>query len=768
MDADATVRRRTLTFAPHLSALIAYAAITVAITWPLAVSLGSAVPADAGDPVLSAVILWWNAHRLPFTEAWWNAPFFFPAPDSLALSDHRVGLGLLSTPLLRLGGSPVAVYGITYLLTWWLSAIAMYALVWALTGNRGAAFLAGCVFGFNPFRAAHLAHLELLAAYCLPIVLLALHKWLETRRDSWLMVLTAAWLLQALTGGYFFVFMTVFIALWLAWFARDLTPGEYGRLVLALAIALVVVAPVFLHYRQVHQDMALARSIHEIHQYSADVISLLTAAEPLALWNSPRSWMRPETELMPGVVAVGLVVMGLVASRRRTIAVESTRAIAWLRRASLVIALATVAIAMLPRVIGPVSFTIASIPISISGYDKPFSIAFVCAMIWLLTSQPVMAWCGTRSVMAFYGLAAVAMWLFALGPEGRFMGRAVLYKAPYAWLMWLPGFADEFRAPARFAMLAVLGLSVAAGVALAQLTSGWPVRSRRAAVAIISLAVLAESWIYPFPIVAAPVPLDIPASVPASAVVLELPAGIYEDAAAMLHAVNHRRPILNGVSGYSPPHYTIFLHALAEGNVAALSVLRRRADIAVFVRRDSGATGLTSALRAMPESATLGSTATHDVLVLKMQPELPPPPTGLDAIAIAGATAHPTTEGLPWILDDDWETAWTSEPQRGDEYIVVKLREETSVSCVGLSLGRHVAEFPRRLEIDVSIDGEQWSQVWAGDGAVVAVEAALRDSRNVEMLAPFAPQRAGYVRIRQTGLSTDGWAVTRLRILAAR
>ena len=203
MEANTAARDR-LTSSRHLPALLAYAAITVALTWPLALAPGSLVPQDLGDPLLTASILWWNAQQVPFTDAWWDGTFFFPGADNLALSDHRVGIGLIATPLIWLGASPLTTYGITFLLTWWLSAAAAYALVWTLTANRAAAFIGGLIFGFNPFRAGHLAHLELLASYWLPVILLALHRWLATRQGVWLIVLSVALLLQALTSGYYF------------------------------------------------------------------------------------------------------------------------------------------------------------------------------------------------------------------------------------------------------------------------------------------------------------------------------------------------------------------------------------------------------------------------------------------------------------------------------------------------------------------------------------------------------------------------------------
>src|SRR4051812_19421713 len=72
-------------------ALILYGALAVVLTWPLVTVLGSCVPHDLGDPLLSAWNLWWNARHVPFSGAWWDAPQFFPAHGTIAFSDHRVG-----------------------------------------------------------------------------------------------------------------------------------------------------------------------------------------------------------------------------------------------------------------------------------------------------------------------------------------------------------------------------------------------------------------------------------------------------------------------------------------------------------------------------------------------------------------------------------------------------------------------------------------------------------------------------------------------------
>ena len=244
----------------HATALLLYALLTVGLTWPVAARLGEVVPHDLGDPLLSTWTIWWNANVLPFTERWWDGRAFYPSKDTLTFSDHRVGVGLITTPAIWLGVSPLAAHNLAFLLSFFLSAGAAYALGFTLTQSRMAAFLAGLVFGFNPFRAEHLPHLELLSSYWLPVVFLALHQWVKTLCRPWLIVLAISLVMLFLTSGYYFMFSGVLILLWLAWFIpRDLRLSQYGQLAVAFALSLLAVTPVLLHYRRAHAALGLFR-----------------------------------------------------------------------------------------------------------------------------------------------------------------------------------------------------------------------------------------------------------------------------------------------------------------------------------------------------------------------------------------------------------------------------------------------------------------------------------------------------------------------------
>ena len=73
--------------------------------------------------------------------------------------------------------------------------MAAYLLSFELTGRRDEAWVGGLVYGFAPYRADQLAHLQVLSSYWLPIILLALHVYLRDRRTRWLILFGAAYLL---------------------------------------------------------------------------------------------------------------------------------------------------------------------------------------------------------------------------------------------------------------------------------------------------------------------------------------------------------------------------------------------------------------------------------------------------------------------------------------------------------------------------------------------------------------------------------------------
>ena len=157
------------------------------MTWPLALGLGSDVPGDLGDSLLNMWILGWGAEHVPRLltgsigwSEFWNANIFHPDPLALALSEHLFGQVLQILPVYWLTGNIILCYNLLFISTFALSAFGTYLLVRDLTGDRRAAFIAGLVYGFLPYRIASVPHVQVMSSQWMPFALYGLNRFVTT------------------------------------------------------------------------------------------------------------------------------------------------------------------------------------------------------------------------------------------------------------------------------------------------------------------------------------------------------------------------------------------------------------------------------------------------------------------------------------------------------------------------------------------------------------------------------------------------------------
>jgi len=292
-----------------------YLVIALAWSWPLPLHVTDRFVHDPGDPLLSAFLIWWNARAVPLTSTYWNAPFYWPMRDALALTEHYAGLSPITTPLQWLGFSPLATSNIVVIAATWWTALAMHALMRRLGGSEPAAYCAGLAFAYAPYRTSQLGHLQLYACWWLPLILLALHAYYDERRARWLILLGVAWALQGLTNGYLLLFTPVLIGWWLLWFTRRTEIVQALRVIASLAIAALPVLPFLLKYRSVQDTQGLGRTPGEMAMYSARLASFASADPILRFWHTAPP-ATTEQYLFPGITVVTLVVMGAAVAWR--------------------------------------------------------------------------------------------------------------------------------------------------------------------------------------------------------------------------------------------------------------------------------------------------------------------------------------------------------------------------------------------------------------------------------------------------------------------
>jgi hypothetical protein len=244
--------------------------------------------------------------------------------DALALSEHLAGIGFLATPLQLVGASAVTAYNVALILSFALSAFFAFLLARQIVDReagvwirRMAGVCAGLAYGFAPYRAGQLAHLQVLTSQWMPLALLAMHLYLAGGRRRWLTLLAGAWIVQALSNGYYFLFFPVLVGLWLAWFVDWRHAWRRGLAIAATVIAAsLLLVPVLLKYAAVHRALGLARTRGEMTLFSATPASFLHTSGMLVFWPSSAA-RNTEDFLFPGITPIVLVAAACAAALYR-------------------------------------------------------------------------------------------------------------------------------------------------------------------------------------------------------------------------------------------------------------------------------------------------------------------------------------------------------------------------------------------------------------------------------------------------------------------
>lgn len=754
---------------PWSRAALFYIALTITLTFPLILHLGSVVPHDIGDPLLSTALLWWNAHVLPLTERWWNGFAFFPTAGTVAFSDHRLGESLLAAPFQWLGFSPLTAYSIVFLATFPLCALAAHALAFTLTKRHDASALCGLAYGFSPYRVGHLAHLELLAAFGMPVALAALHLSLNNRRTRWIAVFAVALFVQGLSSSYYLLFFSVLIALWMPWFIRRHSWSAWLAIMAGAASAAAALAPLAIGYSRIHEHYGLSRSFDDVLFYSADLSSFVTAPTllPLWRWTNPLNPL-PEQQLFPGLTISALAAIGLATAIYRHRADDDRWHLVSAVFLTLAAAYAVIALGLLWT--GPWSVTVAAMRISGTDVFKPISVALAFFVVGCAFRPWARAAWRERSPFGFYLVATGVLFLCSLGPKPRFLGAQILYKPPYDWLMHLPFFANSVRAPARFAMPGILALSVAGALAFNRLSlsAAFP---RRILAAVLAAGIIADGWIGHLPLQAAPDMWQAPPGYRYGAV-LELPLGEgAQDFLAMYRTVRHGHSVVNGHSGFFPPDYAALQLALSEGDSSVFDAVTPRTDplLVVLDKRADGGGRWNALVKAAPRASPLAADEHWAFFGI--------PPVQAHAscrgteLGIASATDHFSSINVASWTDHDPRTGWVSEePQKAGDTILIDLGDEAHVCAIRMSIGDAWYVYPRRLAVSTSVDGRTWANAFAGSTAGLTIQHMLeRPNEAIWIDVSVQPVSTRLIRLRlDASHKSFPWFISDVEVIGMR
>ena len=779
-----------------MSALV-YTGITAFLGRDVLTQLGTSIANDPGDPLLTAAVLHWNAHHIPWSEAWWQFPIYHPTRDTLTFSEHLLGLSVIAAPIAWITGNPLTAYNLTTLLTFPLCALAMYALVYYLTRSSAAAFLAGLAYGFAPYRMSNLPHIQMLASFWAPLSLLGLHGFLDAASHArgrdlpaaeasrqpagslprsalwWLALFGACWALQAAANWYTLVLFSVLIALWVFWFV--IVAGRWralGMIAAATLLASIPLAPLVYRYLAAHAFHGFERSVGEMRIYSADVAAVLCAPN-LAFWGWIRVACRGEGELFPGVALFALFLIALIMAVRSTLPrpgsgdpsplqPRADRAIAFVSRALTAVAAVYGLVLLSVLLAGPWQIEAGFVRVSASDIDKPLLIALAAGVTALLLRLATDARRRSASIVSFYLFAAIATWALALGPTLIFMGEYSGRPGPFVLLQALPG-VSGLRVPARFWLITLICLAVVAGLVVAHLLARVRPQFRKALVVIAACALLADGWIVRIPAQAAPLPVPDAAALQ-NQVVLQLPIDPYPDMATTWRAVTGGWRSVNGYSGYSPNYYTALLLAAKAGDAGMFAPFRRDRDLHVIVADDQPA--LKTLVERQPGVVQTAQRYGSTQYRLPRMPEGTAREPGPRTV-IRSATSECAAETVDLVLDDDHRTRWDCAQPPDSYWLTIDLGAAVPISGVVYDLGPYAWNPPSQLEIAASADGVTWVTMRRGSILRELIEGGLADPRSLSAVLRFPTHEAQYVRIRPVDQPDEFvWWVSGIGVLA--
>ena len=237
--------------------IVAYLALTLLFTYPLAWHLGTHHVGEAGGD--AKVYLWnyWWVKKALFELS--TTPFetnliFHPIGIGLSLHTLAAAQGVVFAPLSEVVGTTAAA-NLVLVLTFLASALATYALARKIGANVGGAFLAGLVYAFCPYRLARLSgHYDLLGTEWIPLYVLLLVILIERSRASAGLTILAG--IVAAVCGYTALSYLVFLALVtliVLMFHRKRFQELAPRIVVIASVVVVLMAPLML---QMHRDLS--------------------------------------------------------------------------------------------------------------------------------------------------------------------------------------------------------------------------------------------------------------------------------------------------------------------------------------------------------------------------------------------------------------------------------------------------------------------------------------------------------------------------------
>jgi hypothetical protein len=782
---------------PTLMVLALFMALTLVMTFPLVLHLGSSVH-DPGDPLLNTWILAWNNRQMAgfHLSGWFDANIYYPNRNTLAYSEHLFSQALVSLPVNLLTGNPILAYNLVLLFGFITSGFGMYLLARRLSGHLLGSIAAGIIFAFSPFMMAHLPHLQVITAGGIPLTFLFLIRFFDKGRWKDLFLFTLFYVLQALANGYYALFLTILAGLFILVMTVAGRKWKEGRFWIQMAVfavlALAALGPFLYHYAQVRNTLGLERGIGA---YARPTSFLATSPQNNLYGRVSRQFLQPEGELFPGAAAFLLAVVGglsvLRLKKRLRPAGESRprhggRVLLWMA-AALLLAQSVILYTTLKQ--GSFELALGSgLKIHARSPLKPllawaaFLLVFL-ALKKMLKTGPLLPFSFADPHLWGLGLVFLfALWL-TFGPHGPFL---ILYR-------YVPGF-EGLRAPTRCHVFIMLVLAAFAAFGFRSLTHKLSGLKKVALSILAPLIILAEFLSLPIPCIPVPVKKAIPVVYQWLAqqkgedfALLELPfprqgqgVGTVECPRAYFSAYHWKR-LVNGYSGYFPHLYSE-LRRRWDGDYSLFQKISDTKKLGVrylifhssFYHPESFPLILGDMARHSGQAVFIGQYGEAYVYEMLGWQE------GMKELLQKSlfrriepkgwrVSASVNSQAACLAIDGRRETRWdTAGPQQPGQFFEVDLGRTVILAKLSLALGSSELDYPRGYRVEVSEDGRTWTLAAEENEVLIDIRAYLRP-KDLALDIPLPNVAARFIRIVNTGEDPIRyWSIHELEVYSAK
>jgi len=375
------------------------------------------------------------------------------------------------------------------------------------------------------------------------------------------------------------------------------------------------------------------------------------------------------------------------------------------------------------------------------------------------------------------------------GLEPRAWGQALPIPGVYDWLLSTVPLFNALRVPARFGLLAILAITILAGLGFQRVMAGAGRGWRLCATALLLPLMVWEG--YGGALAVTPTPATLTATdqqvdawladQPPGAV-LHLPSRGLEEGAHVRRqygTLKHGHPMTGGISRVPSP-----LMEFLTGSISPFAQPDLISDTVPFLRgigvryvlmrpaafQDAAFGAQVRAIFEgspyMTERARFG-----DVVAWEIEPEAPAPgrASGLTAVPAGSLSlsASDHSDTLALAIDGDPVSRWlTNRPQDGTEWFEIALDRPRVLAGIDLVVHpRSLSDYPRLLEIvaQSGVGGSPESVVY--NGSILApLGRGWRATPNLPVITiTFPPQMTSRLRLRQLGHASPWfWAIDEL------